>query len=51
MPFLLDDIVALLRTARRVRSDQGGGDTEEDEARRARIEAEEDDFDAEEDGD
>jgi hypothetical protein len=50
MAFLLDDIIALIRTARRVRSDQGGGDTDADEARRLRIEEEEDDLDAEEQG-
>jgi hypothetical protein len=45
MPFLVDDIIMLIRTARRVRQDQGGGDTEDDNTRRLRIEADEEELD------
>jgi hypothetical protein len=46
VPVLLDDIIALLRTALRVRQDQGGGDIDDDAARRLRVEEEEEDLDA-----
>jgi hypothetical protein len=50
MAFVLDELIALFKTALRVRSDQGGGDTGDDEALRLRIEEEEEELDAEEEG-
>jgi hypothetical protein len=45
MPFAIDDLINLIRTARRVRQDQGGGDTSDDEARRLRSEELEEELD------